>query len=111
VFIGPVTIINNISIRLTAYGHLHNFTTVIISQDFSKHVASFKEEDPAMAVLYCLEKCYEKGSLALLWFSALSAVGDFAAECSVCERAECEKGGFEESYGWVEWGFGLSFGQ
>jgi hypothetical protein len=54
---------------------------------FSKHVASFKEEDPAIAVLYCLEKCYEKRFVRLLWFSMLSAVGDFATECSVCERA------------------------
>ncbi len=39
-----------------------------------------------MAVLYCLEKCYERGSLALLWFSGLSAVGDLR------QSVPCEKG-------------------
>lgn len=61
--------------------------------------------------IHCWENATKKGSLALLWFSGLSAVRDFALECSVCERRpNVRKGGLKRV--WVGGvGFGSHSGQ
>lgn len=63
-----------------------------------------------MAVLYYLEKCYEKRLVSVVVVFCVGLLWDLRQSVLCVREAECEKGGFEESMGgWSR--FWMLFGQ